>query len=67
MLEDPLSSSLLDELAQALQASGASLGAARMVLGRHAHLPSDVTQWIEDAADHMTRAYEMFHRLRRKI
>jgi hypothetical protein len=67
MPEDPLSSSLLDELAQALQASGASLGAARMALSRHAHLPSDVTQWIEDAADHMTRAYEMFHRLAEEL
>jgi hypothetical protein len=66
MPEDSLPSNLLDELAQRLQAAGASLGAARMVLGRHAHLPSDVTQWIEEAADDMTRAHETFHRLRGK-
>ena len=66
MSQDSLSPDLLDELAQRLQAAGASLGAARMVLGRQAHLPSDVTQWIEDAAGDMTRAHETFHRLRGK-
>jgi hypothetical protein len=66
MPEDLFSSNLLDELAQRLQAAGASLGAARMVLGRHTHLPSDVAQWIEDAADDMMRAHETFHRLRGK-
>ena len=66
MLEDPLSANLLDELAQRLQAAGASLGAARMVLGRHAHLPSDVSEWIEDATHDMMRAHETFHRLRTK-
>jgi hypothetical protein len=66
MLEDPLSSRLLDELAQALQASGASIDAARMTLGRHVNLPCDITQGIEDAAGQMARACEAFHRLRGK-
>jgi hypothetical protein len=64
MPEESLSPSLLDELAQALQAAGASLGAARIVLGRHAHIPSDVAQLIEEAAHHITQAYKTFHRLR---